>query len=110
MKVIYPLFLKVVLAENIPSLNLKRGDLATIVEHYPMPDGEEDGYSLEGLDVAEVTIEVSVSQIISVEQWRQEEAIVAKLRLLSEARLLQMEEYLDFLLQKDRRVLEGLER
>jgi Domain of unknown function (DUF4926) len=110
MKVIYPLFSQVVLAEDIPNLNLKRGGFATIVEYYPMSNGEEDGYSLEGFDVPGITIEVSASQIVSVEQWRQEEAIVAKLRLLSEARLLQMEEYLDFLLQKEGRVLEGLER
>lgn len=101
MKVIYPLFSQVVLAENIPDLNLKRGDSATIVEYYPMSSGEEDGYSLEGFGVPQVTIEVSASQIMLVEQWRQEEAILAKLHLLPLARLLQIEEYLDFLLQKE---------
>ncbi|MEB3294981.1 MAG: hypothetical protein VKJ24_17630 [Synechococcales bacterium] len=49
-----------------------------------------------------ITIEVAASQIIPVSQWQQEEEILAKLRQLSQTRLLQLEEYLDFLLQKDR--------
>lgn len=38
----------------------------TVVEYYPMPDPQEDGYSLEGLDVPEVTIEVPAAQITSL--------------------------------------------
>ena len=102
MKVQYPLFSQVALAEDLPEYHLKRGDIATIVEHYPMLEGEEDGYSLEGFNVANVTVEVAASQIISVSQWQQEEEILAKLRQLSETRLLQLQDYLDFLLQKDR--------
>jgi hypothetical protein len=102
MKVQYPLFSQVFLAEDLPAHHLKRGDLATIVEYYPMPEGEEDGYSLEGFDVPHITVEVAASQIIPVSQWQQEEEILAKLRQLSQTRLLQLEEYLDFLLQKDR--------
>jgi hypothetical protein len=102
MKVQYPLFSQVSLAEDLPVHHLKRGDIATIVEYYPMPEGEEDGYSLEGFDVPHITVEVAASQIIPVSQWQQEEEILAKLRQLSQTRLLQLEEYLDFLLQKDR--------
>ncbi|MFH7245236.1 MAG: DUF4926 domain-containing protein [Spirulina sp.] len=72
MKTYYPLFSKVSLAEDLPEHHLKRGDVGTIVEHYPMPDDEEDGYSLEGFGVPNITIEVSVSQIISVKQWQLE--------------------------------------
>lgn len=100
MKVQYPLFSQVVLAEDLPEYHLKRGDIATIVEHYSRP--EEDGYSLEGFDVPNITVEVAASQIISVHQWQQEAEILAKLRQLSPTRLLQLEEYLDFLVQKDR--------
>ncbi len=57
-----PLFSQVILKEDIPELGIKKGAIATIVEHYPMPDTEEDGYSLEGL-VAQDTVEVSESQI-----------------------------------------------
>ncbi|MGG6270123.1 DUF4926 domain-containing protein [Leptolyngbya sp. AN03gr2] len=102
MKTTYPLFSQVALTQDIQELNLKRGDIATIVEHYPMDEGQEDGYSLEGFDLPQVTIEVAASQIMPVEQWQQEEAILAKLRQLSQARLVQIEEYLDFLLQKER--------
>jgi len=102
MKVKYPLFSQVSLAEDLPEHHLKRGDIATIVEHYSMPEGEEDGYSLEGFDVPHITVEVAASQITSISQWQQEEEILAKLRLLSQTRLLQLEEYLEFLLQEDR--------
>lgn len=104
MKNQYPLFSQVALAEDLPEHHLKRGDVGTIVEHYPMPDNEEDGYSLEGFGVPNITIEVSASQILSLSQWQQEEELLAKIRQLSQPRLLQLEEYLEFLLQKDKSV------
>ena len=104
MKTQYPLFSQVALAEDLPEHHLKRGDVGTIVEHYPMPDNEEDGYSLEGFGVPNITIEVSASQILSLSQWQQEEELLAKIRQLSQPRLLQLEEYLEFLLQKDKSV------
>lgn len=88
----YSLFFQVALAEDLPKHCLKRGDVATVVEHYSMPDDQEDGYSLRGFDVAGVTVEVAASQIVSIGQWQQEEAILTKLRQLSEARRLQLEE------------------
>jgi hypothetical protein len=66
MKVQHPLFSQVALAQDLPEHNLKQGDMATILEDYPMPEGEEDGYSLEGFDVPQVTIEVAASQIIPI--------------------------------------------
>jgi hypothetical protein len=102
MKIQYPLFSQVALAEDLPAHHLKRGDIATVVEHYLRPDEEDDGYSLEGFGVPNVTVEVSASQIVSVSQWQREEEFLAKTRQLSQPRLLQLEEYLDFLLQKDR--------
>jgi hypothetical protein len=66
MKTQYPLFSQVALAEDLPEHHLKRGYIATVVEHYPMPDEEEDGYSIEGFGVPNVTIEVADSQIIFV--------------------------------------------
>ncbi len=42
----YKLFEEVVLAKDIPKRGLKKGDVATIVEHHPVSDGE-DGYLLE---------------------------------------------------------------
>jgi hypothetical protein len=36
-----------------------------VIEHYPMPEGQEDGYSLEGFDIpiSGITLEVKSSQI-----------------------------------------------
>ena len=42
----YKLFKEVVLLKDIPEKKLKKGDVATIVEHHPS-DNSEDGYSLE---------------------------------------------------------------
>lgn len=97
----HPLFSQVALVEDIPEHRLKRGDRATVVEYYATPDNEEDGYSLEGFDVSHVTVEVAASQIIPLQQWQQQQAILEKLGQLSEPRLMQLEEYLDFLIQKE---------
>ncbi len=53
----YKLFEEVVLLEDIPEKGLKKGDVATIVEHHPVPDGE-DGYSLEVFNALGETIAV----------------------------------------------------
>lgn len=42
----YKLFDEVVIKNDIPDKNLKKGDVATIVEQHPLTDGE-NGYSLE---------------------------------------------------------------
>lgn len=97
----FPLFSQVALAKDLPEHHLKRGDIATIVEHYPSREGKEDGYSLEGFDVPNITVEVDASQIISVDQLQQEEEILTKLRQLSQLRLLHLQDYIDFLLQKE---------
>ncbi len=57
-----PLFSQVQLTEGIPQFCLKKGSVGTIVEHYSMPEGKENGYSIEGL-IYQDTVEVSESQI-----------------------------------------------
>ena len=60
----FEIFTQVMLKEDMPKYSLKKGDIATIVEHYPRPNGEEDGYSLEGFEtVINNTVEVRASQI-----------------------------------------------
>ncbi|MGD9732948.1 MAG: DUF4926 domain-containing protein [Desulfamplus sp.] len=59
----YNLFEEIILAKDIPEKNLKKGDVATIVEYYHIPEGE-DGYSLEvfntiGDTLAVITVEES---------------------------------------------------
>jgi hypothetical protein len=53
----YQLFEEVVLLEDVTEKGLLKGDVATIVEHHPVPDGE-DGYSLEVFNVLGDTITV----------------------------------------------------
>ena len=59
------LYKPVALTEDLPEHGLKKGDTAIAIEHYPMPEGEEDGYSLEGfgVEIEGVTVEVRESQI-----------------------------------------------
>ena len=61
----FQLFTQVALRQDIPKHGLKKGTVATVVEHYPMPEGQEDGYSLEGL-LPKDTVEVRESQIEAI--------------------------------------------
>jgi len=65
----YHLFQRIALVWDIPEEGLKQGDVATIVEHHPVANGE-DGYSLEifnalGSTVAVVTVPESALQPLS---------------------------------------------
>jgi len=53
----YKLFEEVILLEDMPEKGLKKGDVATIVEHHPVAGGE-DGYTLEVFNVLGDTIAV----------------------------------------------------
>ncbi len=63
------LYTWVALTEDMPTYGLKRGDRAMVIEYYSMPEGQEDGYSLEGFGVSipGVTIEVRAFQVVPVE-------------------------------------------
>ncbi|MFM7600695.1 MAG: DUF4926 domain-containing protein [Pseudanabaena sp.] len=101
MKPKFPLFSEVVLLQDIPTYNLKRGSVATVVEHYSMNELAQDGYSLEGFDIPNVTVEVAESQIISVEQWQKEMEILEKLHRLSVLKLVHLDSYIEKLLNED---------
>ncbi|NWG27519.1 MAG: DUF4926 domain-containing protein [Ignavibacteriaceae bacterium] len=53
----YELYKEVVLLKDIPGKKLKKGDVATIVEHHPS-SSNADGYSLEVFNVLGDTIAV----------------------------------------------------
>jgi hypothetical protein len=60
----YELYTRVALNVDLPGHGLRRGDVATLVEHHPGRPGQEDGYSLEvfnavGDTVAVVTVRES---------------------------------------------------
>jgi len=65
------MFKMVTLQEDIPEYKLRRGDVATIVEHHPASD--EDGYSLEvfnaiGETIAVVTVAESQIKLLTANQ------------------------------------------
>lgn len=93
----FPLFSQVILAQDLPEYNLKRGDMAIVVEHYAMND-QEDGYSLEGFDIPEVTLEVSQSQIMPLNQWQKEQKILEKIHQLTIDKLDKLDVYLNQLI------------
>lgn len=53
----FVLFQQVALAQDFPEKGLKRGDVATVVEHHPVTVGE-DGYTLEIFNAVGETIAV----------------------------------------------------
>jgi hypothetical protein len=57
LKMKYKLFEEIVLNKDFTGKNLKKGDVATIVEYHPVADGE-DGYSLEIFNVLGNTIAI----------------------------------------------------
>jgi len=73
----FPLFSQVQLTQNIPQFGLKKGSIGTIVEYYPMPNGLEDGYSIEGL-IYQDTVEVTESQIELIFTQQNREKVSSK--------------------------------
>ncbi len=68
----YELFKEVVLTKDIPEKRLKRSDVATVVEHHPVSDGE-DGYSLEifnalGDTIAVITVPESAIELLTEDE------------------------------------------
>jgi len=55
----FELFTRVALQEDFPKHQLHKNDVATVVEHHPVTDGE-DGYSLEVFNTVGETIAVLV--------------------------------------------------
>jgi hypothetical protein len=69
----YPLFTRVALAEDLPKQNLRRGDLATIVEYYEGSPGQEPGYELEVFNAVGDTFAVVTARESQIESlWKDE--------------------------------------
>ncbi|TAN47317.1 MAG: DUF4926 domain-containing protein [Methylococcaceae bacterium] len=76
----YPLFEEVVLLKDIPAKRLKQGDVATIVEHHPVPGGE-DGYSLEVFNAVGDTVAVITVSESAIKPLSKDEVFNARLLL-----------------------------
>jgi S1-C subfamily serine protease len=74
----FPLFNQVALARDIPEDGLKKGDIATVVEHHPVSSGE-DGYSLEVFNALGETIVVTVVSESAMEPLREDQVFSVRL-------------------------------
>jgi hypothetical protein len=54
----YDLFIRVALTEHLPERQLRRGDVATVVEYHPGRPGQEPGYTLEVFNAVGETVDV----------------------------------------------------
>jgi hypothetical protein len=68
----YDLFKEVVLLRDIPEKKLKKGDVATIVDHHPAANSE-DGYSLEVFNALGETIAVVTVAESEIETLKESE-------------------------------------
>ncbi len=55
----FDLYTEVALARDVPSEDLRRGDVVTVVDHFSSVDGE-DGYALEVFNAVGNTVKVVV--------------------------------------------------
>lgn len=78
----YDLFIRVALAEDLPERGLRRGDVATVVEHHPGRPGQEPGYSLEvfnavGESIDVVTVRESQIELLNANELLTVRSVVA---------------------------------
>jgi len=79
----YPLFTRVALAEDLPKQNLRRGDLATIVEYYEGSPGQESGYELEVFNAVGDTFAVVTARESQIESLRNDELLSVRSQKLA---------------------------
>lgn len=71
----YELFSRVALKADQPGHRLKRGDVATVVEHHPGHAGQEPGYTLEVFNAVGETIAVVTVRESELEALRSGEVL-----------------------------------
>jgi hypothetical protein len=76
----FPLFHRIALAEDLPQENLRRGDVATIVEAYEGRPGQEPGYELEVFNAVGETIAVVTVRESQIESLRRDEILSVRPR------------------------------
>ena len=70
----YKLYTEIVLLKDVPEKGLKKGDIATIVEHHPA-DALEDGYSLEVFNAIGDTIALLTVSESDIESLKEDEVL-----------------------------------
>ena len=79
----YPLFTRVALADDLPNENLRRGDLATIVEYYEGSPGQEPGYELEVFNAVGDTFAIVTARESQIESLRRDELLSVRTQKLA---------------------------
>jgi hypothetical protein len=74
----YDLFVRVALAEDLLSRQLRRGDVATVVEQHPGVPGQEPGYTLEVFNALGETVDVVTVRESQVEALRRDELLAVR--------------------------------
>ena len=68
----FELYKDVALTRDLPAERLKRGDIVKLVEHHPVPNGE-DGYSAEVFNAVGDTLDVITVPESALEALREAE-------------------------------------
>jgi hypothetical protein len=74
----YDLFIRVALAEDLPERRLRRGDVATVVEHHPGRPGQEPGYSLEVFNAVGESVDVVTVRESQIEPLTADELLTIR--------------------------------
>lgn len=81
----YPLYSRIALAADLPKENLRRGDVATVVEYYEGRSGQEPGYELEVFNAVGETIAIATVRESQIEELRSDEVLSVRPREFSAA-------------------------
>jgi hypothetical protein len=76
----FQLYKQVALTRDIPEDGLRKGDIATVVDHHKHPEpGGEDGYSVEVFNAVGDTIVVTVVPESTIETLREDQVLSVRL-------------------------------
>lgn len=76
----YPLYSRIALAEDLPQEHLRRGDVATVIEHYEGHRGQEPGYELEVFNAVGETLGIITVRESQIEALRDNEVLTVRQR------------------------------
>jgi len=74
----YDLYSRVALAEDLPDRHLRRGDVASVVEHHPGRPSQEPGYSLEVFNAVGETIDLITVRESQIEPLTRNELLAVR--------------------------------
>ena len=73
-----PLYQEVALSRDVEEHNLRKGDVATLIDHVPHPEGGEDGCILEVFNALGESISVIVVKESDIEPLHADEILTVR--------------------------------